>query len=85
MSYFHKVVEFFRAIFTVLPKIFALAPTYRQFAEKNRLSGNTAYQAVYLLIMLAHLIKYLQVTESQKCALGDTDETNAECLVFMCN
>ena len=42
MSYFHKVVEFSRAIFTVLPKIFALAPTYRRFAEKNRLSGNTA-------------------------------------------
>ena len=29
-------------MFTVLPKIFALAPTNRRFAEKNRLGGDTA-------------------------------------------
>ena len=44
MSYFHKLVKFSKAMFTVLPKIFALAPTYRRFAEKNRLSGDTAAQ-----------------------------------------
>ena len=41
MSYFHKFVKFFKAMFTVLPKIFALAPTNRRFAEKNWLGGDT--------------------------------------------
>ena len=41
MSYFHKFVKFSKAMFTVLPKIFALAPTNRRFAEKNRLGGDT--------------------------------------------
>ena len=35
MSYFHKFVEFSKAMFTVLLKIFALAPTNRRFAEKK--------------------------------------------------
>ena len=35
MSYFHKFVEFSKAMFTVLPKIFALALTNRRFAEKK--------------------------------------------------
>ena len=29
-------------MFTVLPKIFALAPTNRRFAENNQLGGDTA-------------------------------------------
>ena len=41
MSYFHKFVKFSKAMFTVLPKIFALAPTNRRFAEKNWLGGDT--------------------------------------------
>ena len=41
MSYFHKFVEFSKAMFTVLPKMIALAPTNRRFAEKNRLNRNT--------------------------------------------
>ena len=41
MSYFHKFVEFSKAMFAILQKLFALAATNRRFAEKNRLSGNT--------------------------------------------
>ena len=49
MSYFHKFVECSKAMFTVLPKIFAFALTNRRFAEKNRLSGKTdCYLFIYL-------------------------------------
>ena len=41
MSYFHKFVKLSKAMFTVLPKICALAPTNRRFAEKNWLGGDT--------------------------------------------
>ena len=36
-------------MFTILPKLFALAPTNRQFAEKNWVSGNTVIQYWYLI------------------------------------
>ena len=52
MSYFHKFVEFSKAIFTVLPKIFALTPTNRRFAEKNWLSGKTAVQLARQNVMI---------------------------------
>ena len=56
MSYFHKFVKFSKAMFTVLPKIFALAPTNRRFAEKNRLSGDTAAQCCIILTYLSATI-----------------------------
>ena len=55
MPHFHKFVEFSKATFTTRYRIaycqnlLALAPTNRQFAEKNRLSGNTAGRPTILL------------------------------------
>ena len=71
MSYFHKFVEFSKAIFSikylpciaknisVLPKIFALTPTNRRFAEKNWLSGKTAVQLARQNVMIG-LISYIR-------------------------
>ena len=39
-------------MFTVLPKKFALAPTNRRFAEKNRLGGDTALLKIMYYLML---------------------------------
>ena len=54
-------------MFTVLPKIFALAPANRRFAEKNRLSGNTVAQQwksvtiekLLLINMIERVIDYV--------------------------
>ena len=39
MSYFHKFVKFSKAMFTVFPKKFALAPTNRRSLKKIGLVG----------------------------------------------
>ena len=45
MSYFHKFVEFSKAMFTILPKIVCPCSNKSRFAEKNRLSENTERNA----------------------------------------
>ena len=55
-----KFVEFCKAMFIVLPKIFALAPTNRRFTEKNQLSGSTG--TVSLVIIWSITVVVLSMT-----------------------
>ena len=52
-------------MFTVLPKIFALAPTYRRFAEKNRLGGDTGACTQMANLLFMAVVQCLNVSNSQ--------------------